>query len=105
MANFHICGNNVVHVEGREFQLHTVQIWRWQVQSDKKRIPVIIMTKHMVNFTKLGLRFHHNASLIKNAYCNCETSILFQLFKWNLVTVLEMEGEKKNNNKCIIVLQ
>ena len=59
----------------------------------------------MVNFTKLGLQFHHNASFIKNAYCNCETPILFQLFKQNLATVLEMEKKekekKKNNNRCI----
>ena len=26
------------------------------------------MTEHVVNFTKLGLQFHHNASLIKNTY-------------------------------------
>ena len=36
-----------------------------RVQSDKKRIPVMIMTEHMVNFINLGLRFYHNASLIK----------------------------------------
>ena len=48
----------------------------------------------MVNFTKLELRLHHNASLIKNADCNCETPILFQLFEQNLVTLfLEMEKE------------
>ena len=117
MVNFHVwndrCGNNVVHVEGRQFWLHTIQIWR-RVQSEKKRIPVILMTEHLVNFTKLGLRFHHNAHLIKNAYCNCETPILFQLFKQNLATLFsEMERKKKkekkkkkkkkkNNNRCII---
>ena len=54
----------------------------------------------MVNFTKLGLQFHHNASLIKNAYCNCETPILFQLFKQNLVTLfLEMEKKKERKKK------
>ena len=95
MANFHVW-NNVVHVEGRQFQLHTVQIWRQVQKSDKKWIPVIITSEHMVNFTKLGLRFHQNASLIKNAYCNCETPILFQLFKQNLVTLfLEMKKNKK----------
>ena len=57
------------------------------------------MTKHMVNFTKLGLRFHQNASLMKNAYCNCETPILFQLFKQNLATVLKMERKKDNERK------
>ena len=111
MANFHVwndwCGNIVVHVAGRQFQLHTVQIWRWQVQSDKKQIPVIITTKHMVNFTKFEMQFHHNAPLIKNAYYNCETPILFQIFKQNLATLfLEMEKRKekkrKNNNRCII---
>ena len=69
----------------------------------------------MVNFTKLGLRFHQNASLIKNAYCYYETPILFQLFKQNLATALEMEKKKKkksqkkekkkNNTWCIIVIQ
>ena len=93
MANFHVW-NNVVHVEGRQFQLHTAQIWRQVQKSDKKWIPVIITSEHMVNFTKLGLRFHQNASLIKNAYCNCETPILFQLFKQNLVTLF-LEMEKK----------
>ena len=54
----------------------------------------------MVNLTKLGLRFHHNASLIKKTYCNCETPILFQLFKQNLVTLfLEMEKEKKKRKE------
>ena len=53
----------------------------------------------MVNFTKSGLRFHQNASLIKNAYCNCETPILFQLFKQNLATVLKMERKKDNERK------
>ena len=58
------------------------------------------MTEHMANFTKLGLRFHQNASLIKNAYCNCETPILFQIFKQNfLATVLKMEREKDNERK------
>ena len=73
-----------------------------------KRIPVIIMTEHMVNLTKLGLRFHHNASLIKNSYCNCETPILFQLFKQNLMTLeKKKKGKKKktNNNRCIIVIK
>ena len=60
----------------------------------------------MVNFTKLGLRFHHNASLIKNAYCNWETPILFQLFKQNLATLfLEMEKNKKIKNRSITVIQ
>ena len=69
------------------------------------------MTKHMVNFTKLGLRFHCNASLIKNAYCNCETPILFQLFKQNLATLfLEMgkkgqKTKKKNNNGYIYIIR
>ena len=74
------------------------------MMSDKKLIPVIITTEHMVNFTKLGLRFHHNASLIKNAYCNCKTPILFQLFKQNLATLF-LEMENKINNSCIIVIQ
>ena len=63
-----------------------------------------------VNFTKLGLRFHQNASLINNVYCNCKTRILFQLFKQNLVTLFlkwrgkkTMKEKKKNNNRCIIV--
>ena len=72
MANMHVCndrcGNSVVHVEGQQFRLHAVQIWRRRVQSDKKRIPVIITTEHLVNFTKLGLRFHQNASLIKKCF-------------------------------------
>ena len=72
----------------------------------------------MVNFTKLGLLLHHNAFLIKNSYCNCETPILFQLFKQNLATLfLEMEKrkkekekkdkkeKKKNNNRCVIVIK
>ena len=54
----------------------------------------------MVNFTKLGLQFHRNASLIKNAYCNCETPILFQLFKQNLVTLfLEMKKRRRKKKK------
>ena len=58
----------------------------------------------MVIFTKLGLRFHHNASLIKNVYCNCETPILFQLFKQNLVILfLEMEKKKKKEKKRTII--
>ena len=55
------------------------------------------MTKHIVNITKLGLIRHQNASLIKKAYCNCETPILFQLFKQNLD--LKMEKEKKDNER------
>ena len=54
----------------------------------------------MVNFTKLGLQFHHNAFLIKNAYCNCETPILFQLFKQNLTTLfLEMDKKRKKRKE------
>ena len=54
----------------------------------------------MVNFTKLGLWFHQNASLIKNAYCNCETPILFQLFKQNLATLfLEMEKQRQKRKE------
>ena len=52
----------------------------------------------MVNFTKLGLRFHQNASLIKNAYCYYETPILFQLFSQNLATALEMNKKKKKKS-------
>ena len=71
------------------------------------------MTEHMVNFTKLGLRFHQNASLIKNAYCNCEKPILFAAFQTEFGDfVLKMEKKKKtmkekknNNNRCIIVIQ
>ena len=66
----------------------------------------------MVNFTKLGLRFHQNASLIKNVYCNYETPILFQLFKQFEDFVLEMgkkkkrqmKEKKKNNNRCILLI-
>ena len=54
----------------------------------------------MVNFTKSGLRFHQNASLIKNAYCNCETPILFAAFQTEFGDfVLKMEGEKKDNER------
>ena len=35
--------------------------------------------------------------LLKNAYCNCETLILFQFFKQNLD--LKMEKEKKDNER------
>ena len=49
----------------------------------------------MVSFTKFEMQFHHNAPLIKNAY-NCETPILFQIFKQNLATLfLEMEKRRK----------
>ena len=59
------------------------------------------MTEHMVNFTKLGLWFHHNASLIKNAYA-------FQTELGDFVFRNKKKDEKekkKNNNRCIIVIQ
>ena len=57
----------------------------------------------MVSFTKLGLQFHHNVSLIKNAYCNCETPVLFQLIKQNMVTLFsEMDIYKKKRKKRTI---
>ena len=72
----------------------------------------LIMTKHMVNFTKLGLRFHQNSSLIKNAYCNCETPNLVSTFQTefgDFVLKIEkkkiMKEKKKNNNRCIILIQ
>ena len=103
MANLHVCndrcGNNVVHVEGRQFRLHTVQIWRRRVQSDKKRIPVIITTEHLVNFTKLGLRFHQNASLIKKmliVIVKHQSCFSFSNRIWRLCF---KNGEKKVNER------
>ena len=114
MASFSVwndwCGNNVVHVERSGFRC---SMFKFEQNSSEWQETNLchnqsITTEHMINFAKLGLRFHHNASLIKNAYCNCETPILFQLFKQNLATLFwEMERkkykkEKKKNNTVTV---